>query len=157
MYKHVVSSKFYKIIVLFICLSFMNLIFLKNTYANISTNNDNSISNQVYDFVTFNLLPGYKPKNDKNEYLLGLEVKLSPNWKIYWRNPGDAGLPPEISWKNTENVSAVNLLFPTPKRFSFFDIETFGYENEVVFPLEIKPIDDKKNIYGFIELSAQKT
>ena len=123
MYNHVVSSKFYKIIVLFICLFFINFICLKNSYANISTNNDNSISNEVYDFVTFNLLPGYKPKNDKNEYLLGLEVKLSPNWKIYWRNPGDAGLPPEISWKNTENISAVNLLFPAPKRFSFFDIE----------------------------------
>ena len=155
MYNHVVSSKFYKIIVLFICLFFINHICLKNSYANINTNYDASTSNQVYDFVTFDLLPGYKPNNNKNEYLLGLEVKLSPKWKIYWRNPGDAGLPPEISWKNTKNVSAVNLLFPTPQRFSFFDIETFGYENEVVFPLEIKPIDNKKNIYGFIELSAQ--
>ena len=155
MYNHVVSSKFYKIIVLFICLFFINHICLKNSYANINTNYDASTSNQVYDFVTFDLLPGYKPNNNKNEYLLGLEVKLSPKWKIYWRNPGDAGLPPEISWKNTKNVSAVNLLFPTPQRFSFFDIETFGYENEVVFPLEIKPIDNKKNIYGYIELSAQ--
>ncbi|MDB2584475.1 protein-disulfide reductase DsbD family protein, partial [Alphaproteobacteria bacterium] len=124
MYNHVVSSKFYKIIVLFICLFFINHICLKNSYANINTNYYASTSNQVYDFVTFDLLPGYKPNNNKNEYLLGLEVKLSPKWKIYWRNPGDAGLPPEISWKNTKNVSAVNLLFPTPQRFSFFDIET---------------------------------
>jgi suppressor for copper-sensitivity B len=136
-------------------LTFISLFDLKNSYANITPKNDYSISNEVYEFVTFNLLSGHKPSNDKKEYLLGLEVKLSPNWKIYWRNPGDAGLPPEISWENTENIRAVNLLFPTPKRFSFFDIETFGYENEVVFPLEIKLIDNKKNINGFIELSAQ--
>ena len=89
MYNHVVSSKFYKIIVLFICLFFINHICLKNSYANINTNYDASTSNQVYDFVTFDLLPGYKPNNNKNEYLLGLEVKLSPKWKIYWRNPGE--------------------------------------------------------------------
>ena len=49
----------------------------------------------------------------------------------------------------------MNLLFPAPKRFSFYDIETFGYESEVVFPLEIKPIDKKKRIQGILELDAQ--
>ena len=49
----------------------------------------------------------------------------------------------------------MNLLFPAPKRFSFYDIETFGYESEVVFPLEIKPIDKKKKIQGILELDAQ--
>ena len=27
---------------------------------------------------------------------LGLEFQLRPSWKIYWRSPGDAGLPPDI-------------------------------------------------------------
>ena len=134
MYNHVVSSKFYKIIVLFICLFFINLICLKNSYANINTNYDASTSNQVYDFVTFDLLPGYKPNNNKNEYLLGLEVKLSPKWKIYWRNPGDAGLPPEISWKNTKNVSAVNLLFPHLKDFLFLILKLLVMKMRWFFP-----------------------
>ena len=32
--------------------------------------------------------------NDKQNYLLaGVKVKLDNNWKIYWKNPGEAGLP----------------------------------------------------------------
>ena len=27
---------------------------------------------------------------------LGLAFELRPGWKIYWRSPGDAGLPPTI-------------------------------------------------------------
>ena len=155
MHNHVVNYKLYKIIIFFICLFFVNLNELKNSYANQTTISKNFISNEVYDFVKFDLLLGYTPENNEDQYLLGLEVKLEPNWKIYWKNPGDAGLPPKIIWEKTENVSTVNLLFPAPKRFSFYDIETFGYESEVVFPLEIKPIDKKKKIQGILELDAQ--
>ena len=155
MHNHVVNYKFYKIIIFFICLFFVNLNELKNSYANQTTISKNFISNEVYDFVKFDLLLGYTPENNEDQYLLGLEVKLEPNWKIYWKNPGDAGLPPKIAWEKTENLSRVNLLFPAPKRFSFYDIETFGYESEVVFPLEIKLIDKKKKIQGILELDAQ--
>lgn len=154
MHNHVLNYKFYKIII-FIFLFFVNLIELKNSYANQTTISKNFISNEVYDFVKFDLLLGYTPENNEDQYLLGLEVKLEPNWKIYWKNPGDAGLPPKIIWEKTENVGTVNLLFPAPKRFFFYDIETFGYESEVVFPLEIKPIDKKKRIQGILELDAQ--
>ena len=27
---------------------------------------------------------------------LGLRLRLAPGWHGYWRNPGDAGAPPEI-------------------------------------------------------------
>ena len=27
---------------------------------------------------------------------LGLEFQMRPSWKMYWRSPGDAGLPPVI-------------------------------------------------------------
>jgi suppressor for copper-sensitivity B len=26
----------------------------------------------------------------------GLHFRLDPGWKIYWRSPGDAGLPPSV-------------------------------------------------------------
>ena len=35
--------------------------------------------------------------NDKQNYLLaGVKVNLDNDWKIYWKNPGEAGLPPKI-------------------------------------------------------------
>ena len=32
-----------------------------------------------------------------NERRGALQVELQPGWKTYWRNPGDAGVPPQIN------------------------------------------------------------
>ena len=70
---------------------------------------------------------------------LGLQFRLDPGWKVYWRSPGDAGYPPRIDWSESENLGAVDISWPTPKRFSVLGFETLGYTDEVVFPLQAKP------------------
>ncbi len=70
---------------------------------------------------------------------LGLQFRLDPGWKVYWRSPGDAGYPPRIDWSESENLGAVDMSWPTPKRFSVLGFETLGYLDEVVFPLQAKP------------------
>lgn len=155
MNNHQVSFKFIKILILFVCSFYINFNEVKKSYGSLSIKNNIDEPSQNLEFVKFNLLFGQKFTNQFNDYLLGLEVNLLPKWKIYWKNPGDAGLPPEISWKNASNVDSVSLLYPMPKRFIFFDIQTFGYENEVVFPLEIKLIDKEKKLSGFLDLNAQ--
>jgi suppressor for copper-sensitivity B len=66
---------------------------------------------------------------------LGLQFRLQPGWKIYWRSPGDAGLPPEIDWAGSTNVALGEMRWPVPDRFSFAGLETFGYEGEALFPI----------------------
>ncbi|MDW3206525.1 MAG: protein-disulfide reductase DsbD family protein [Alphaproteobacteria bacterium] len=76
---------------------------------------------------------------DRAELPLGLEFRMDPGWKIYWRTPGDAGLPPIPDWTASRNVAAVEMLWPVPKRFEIFDIGTLGYEDSVLFPLSVRP------------------
>ncbi len=66
---------------------------------------------------------------------LGLEFQMQPGWKIYWRSPGDAGFPPSLDWTGSENLTAAELAWPAPHRFSLFGLETFGYGGEVVLPI----------------------
>ena len=66
---------------------------------------------------------------------LGLEFRLAEGWKIYWRNPGDAGLPPTIDWTGSTNLAAAELAWPAPQRFSAYGLETIGYEGTVVLPI----------------------
>lgn len=66
-----------------------------------------------------------------------LRVRMDGNWKIYWRTPGDAGLPPEFSWTGSDNLKDVTVAWPVPHRFSTFDIDNIGYKHEAVFPLDI--------------------
>ncbi|KAA0576233.1 copper resistance protein [Azospirillum sp. B21] len=67
----------------------------------------------------------------------GLHVVLADGWKTYWRSPGDAGAPPSVDWSASENVKKVEFRWPAPHRFTLFGLETFGYAEEVVFPLDV--------------------
>ncbi len=77
-------------------------------------------------------------END-GKLLFGVEFELQPDWKIYWRSPGDAGFPPSFDWTGSRNLAQVSLEWPAPHRFSLFGLETFGYGDAVIFPLLVEP------------------
>jgi suppressor for copper-sensitivity B len=77
---------------------------------------------------------------------LGLEFRVAPGWKTYWRAPGDAGLPPEIDWSGSENLAEATLLWPVPKRETLLGFETFVYENHVVLPIMARATDPTKPV-----------
>ena len=68
---------------------------------------------------------------------LGLDFKLQPGWKIYWRSPGDAGLPPAVDWAGSENATVDDFAWPVPERFELAGLETFGYEGDVLLPASV--------------------
>jgi suppressor for copper-sensitivity B len=72
-----------------------------------------------------------------NTISAGLHLELGNGWKTYWRSPGEVGFPPSLDWTGSDNVASVEFLWPAPKRFTAFGIENFGYEGDVVFPLQI--------------------
>ena len=77
---------------------------------------------------------------------ISFEVITNSGWKIYWRNPGDSGLPTEIKFDNSSNVRKVDIFWPLPFRFSTFGIDTFGYEGHVILPIDITPKLKDENI-----------
>ncbi len=68
----------------------------------------------------------------------GILVELEPEWKTYWRMPGDTGIPPQFDWTGSTNSEAVEVGFPVPRRFNDAGGETIGYHDRVVFPLSAK-------------------
>ncbi|MFG1378677.1 protein-disulfide reductase DsbD domain-containing protein [Xanthobacter autotrophicus] len=72
----------------------------------------------------------------------GIEVRLAPGWKTYWRYPGDSGVPPALSFEGSQNVAGVTIAWPAPKRFADggggFAI---GYKGAVLFPLKVELAD----------------
>jgi suppressor for copper-sensitivity B len=68
----------------------------------------------------------------------GLEFELKPGWKTYWRTPGDAGFPVSVDWTGSTNLAAAEMAWPAPHRFSLFGLDTFGYQNQVVFPIAVR-------------------
>ena len=68
----------------------------------------------------------------------GLEFRLAPGWKVYWRSPGDAGLPPVLDFSGSGEITAHHLDFPAPERFSILGFDSFGYGEGVVLPLRLE-------------------
>jgi DsbC/DsbD-like thiol-disulfide interchange protein len=76
----------------------------------------------------------------------GVEIKLSPGAITYWRDPGDAGLPPVFSFEGSLNLADAQAFFPEPRRLNEGAGEAFGYDHSLVLPIEVEPIDPTKPV-----------
>jgi DsbC/DsbD-like thiol-disulfide interchange protein len=73
------------------------------------------------------------------ELLAGIQIRLAPGWKTYWRTPGDSGVPPSFDWSGSKNLKQAEVLYPSPHRFPEAGGTAIGYADEVVFPVRITP------------------
>ena len=83
------------------------------------------------------LIAAQNSVGDSGSLRLGLHVELEKGWKIYWRTPGEAGFPPHLDWSESRNLESAEVSWPVPERFSLFGLETFGYSDEVVLPIDV--------------------
>jgi thiol:disulfide interchange protein DsbD len=61
-------------------------------------------------------------------------LRLIPvsGWHIYWKNPGDSGLPPSVTWKLPAGWTAGPLQFPFPEKILLPPLVSYGYEQETL-------------------------
>lgn len=64
-----------------------------------------------------------------------LDIVLKPGWKTYWRDPGDAGVPPSLDVSRSANIAGAELSFPAPSRHDEGDFTWAGYASPVAFPV----------------------
>lgn len=88
-------------------------------------------------FISVRLLPGEGQADGTR--LAGLRLSVEPGWKTYWRSPGETGIPPQLDWSGSENVRAVEVLWPRPEVFQSFGMRTVGYSGDMVLPLRLTP------------------
>ncbi len=69
----------------------------------------------------------------------GVEIKLQPGWKTYWRYPGDSGVPPRFDFAGSDNVARAKVLYPAPHLFTDETGNSLGYKTGVIFPVQVTP------------------
>lgn len=87
-------------------------------------------------------------------FTAGLLLRMAPNWHTYWKFSGDAGLPTEIKWNLPPGWKVGEIQWPIPRKtVDPGDIQTYGYQDEVMLLQEITP---PQNIEGsVISISAE--
>jgi thiol:disulfide interchange protein DsbD len=72
-------------------------------------------------------------------FRLGVLLDIQAGWHVYWRNPGDAGLPTDIRFYLPEGFEAGPLQWPIPKVFQQpGDVVGYGYEGSVLHWVTVK-------------------
>jgi DsbC/DsbD-like thiol-disulfide interchange protein len=82
----------------------------------------------------------------------GIEIKLGPGWKTYWRYPGDSGVPPRFRFDRSDNVATAAVLFPAPHGFTDESGASIGYKDKVILPVRIVPRDAGKPVVLRLDL-----
>ena len=106
------------------------------------------------DIAKVDVLPGWR--TDGGTHMAAIRIQLAPGWKTYWRAPGDAGIPPQFSWAGSQNLTAVQLHWPTPKAFLQNGLRSIGYSEQVIIPLELTPnaVGDLIRLRGEVQLGV---
>ncbi|MEA1831658.1 protein-disulfide reductase DsbD family protein [Methylobacterium durans] len=72
-------------------------------------------------------------------FTVALRLVMKPGWHVYWRNPGDSGLPPEMVWTLPAGVSAGPIQWPAPHRIPVAHLMNYGYEGETALLVTVTP------------------
>jgi len=72
-------------------------------------------------------------------FWVGLHFKLEKGWHVYWMNPGDSGESPRVQWNLPSGFRVGPLQWPVPRRIEDHSLIDYGYEDEVLLPVEIDP------------------
>lgn len=70
---------------------------------------------------------------------IAIHMSIAKQWHAYWKNPGDAGMAPVVTWNLPDGFTADDLQWPTPKSFSLSSATGFGYEDELVLLARLTP------------------
>ena len=66
------------------------------------------------------------------ELRLAYEFEIDAGWHIYWRNPGESGLPTRVRIPEQAGIEASKLELPVPSRFRQpGNLVGFGYEGQM--------------------------
>ncbi len=72
-------------------------------------------------------------------FTLGVLFRIKPGWHIYWKNPGDSGLPISVMFALPDEFSVGQLRWPVPARFyRSGDIVDYGYAESVLLSAKVK-------------------
>ena len=104
--------------------------------------------------VKVSLLSAYDSVKPGMDIELGLYIEPDEDWHVYWKNPGDAGLPPVLKWNLPDNFSVTDIHYPKPERIDLPPLTSYGYHGAVLYPVTVSIPEDYNRNEINIQLSA---
>lgn len=98
------------------------------------------------------LISAVEAVGDAGQVDLGLEFRFGPGWHGYWRQPGEAGVPPTLDWSRSANFAGAAIHWPAPRRETLLGIDTIAYDGELVLPVTVRLAEPGKPLAARLTL-----
>lgn len=74
-----------------------------------------------------------------SEQWIAIRLETAKHWHVYWKNPGDSGLPTKTNWELPKGWQISEPYWEIPKRIVLFPLVNYGYEGEslIAFRLSV--------------------
>jgi thiol:disulfide interchange protein len=89
--------------------------------------------------VTAGLVAAAPSVHPGQPFVVALHLRMEPDWHVYWRNPGDSGLPTDIQWELPQGFTAGRIAWPIPEKIETQGLVSYGYSGEIYLPVQIVP------------------
>jgi DsbC/DsbD-like thiol-disulfide interchange protein len=80
------------------------------------------------------------PADENGQVRAALQIEPDQGWITYWKEPGEAGIPPQISVEADSGVSLTSIRYPVPKLIPNGDLRDIGYDHSVTLPFDLKTV-----------------
>ncbi|MCS7030301.1 MAG: protein-disulfide reductase DsbD family protein [Gloeomargarita sp. SKYG116] len=94
---------------------------------------------EVPRYVQASLLSDAQVVQAGQPFWVGLRLRITPGWHVYWQNPGDSGDRVRVDWQLPAGATAGEWQWPYPQRIPVGPLVNFGYKDEVILLAAITP------------------
>jgi DsbC/DsbD-like thiol-disulfide interchange protein len=71
---------------------------------------------------------------------VAVHLEVEPRWHVYWKNPGDSGLPTSVEFTLPPGFNATGLKWPVPSVFKGSGgLTDYGYEGSLLLSARVTP------------------
>ena len=106
------------------------------------------VNHSSYEFIDENvqnepvkayLLSEYSEFKEDTPFWVAVELNLEKDWHLYWKNPGDTGVPVSIDWDLPEGFKNEGFLWPAPTKIDNDSFIGFGLQQNSYLLTKIVP------------------
>ena len=87
---------------------------------------------------------------------LALAQDVQEGWHVYWKNPGDSGLPLDFVWTLPDGAATTGIDYPTPRRIAIGQLVNFGHEGAPTFLTSVT-VPDNATVGSLLEIGLEAT
>ncbi len=94
--------------------------------------------------VSVTLVPETTAIEPGKPFRIGAEIALPEGWHVYYREPGDTGMPTNVELNLPDGYQVVKVEWEKPTRFEENGFTTFGYSGKTMISVTVMPAANLK-------------